>query len=148
MRRFDPDPRLQNLLNNLERLLDADFRSGSQLAYKPKSISRMGRHGSRKSSPELPTQSRRQVRRRIEHMRVAPEKNIGTRVPQVLLRCLERYPRFHHLCRPQLPQETPGDVRKAKLLRSRLNAPAEKILVPDRIGLHGLALLNAILVEI
>jgi hypothetical protein len=25
MRRFDPDPRLQHLLNNLERLIETDF---------------------------------------------------------------------------------------------------------------------------
>jgi len=75
-------PAPPNLLNNLERLIDAVFRRGSQLAYKPKLISRVGRHGSRKSSSERPTQRRRrQVRRRIEHMRVDPEKNIGTRVP-------------------------------------------------------------------
>ena len=74
MRQFDPDPRLQYLLNNLERLIDADFRRGSQLAYKPSGPSREP-----KIRPELSTQRRRrQVRRRIEHMRVAPEKALST----------------------------------------------------------------------
>jgi hypothetical protein len=33
-----------------------------------------------------------------------------------------------------MAEKTPGDVRKAEFLRDRLNAPGEKIFVPDRSG--------------
>src|SRR6266852_5276131 len=41
-------------------------------------------------------------------------------------------------------EETPRDARKAELVCHRLNTPGQKGLVPDRTGLHGLALLNAV----
>lgn len=69
-------------------------------------------------------------------MRVEAEKNIGTRVAKAFLRCLERYPRLHHLYCPPMPQETPRNVRKAKLVGDRLDHPTEKLFVPERTGLH------------
>jgi hypothetical protein len=39
-----------------------------------------------------------------------------------------------------VPEETPGDVRKAEFVCHRLDTPLQKSLVPDRTGLPGLAL--------
>jgi hypothetical protein len=91
----------------------------------------MSNHRSGKSAPELtPEHLRRHVRRRIENMRVELEKNIGSLVPQEGHTCL------HHMYRSPVPEQTPrGDVRKAKLVGHRLNAPGQKIFVPDRTGL-------------
>jgi hypothetical protein len=96
----------------------------------------MGSHRSGKSAPKLTTERlRRHVRRRVEDMRVELEKNIGSRVPQAFLRCLEGHTCLHHLCLSPVSEKTPRDVRKAKLVRHRLNAPGQKIFVPDRTGL-------------
>ncbi len=96
----------------------------------------MGSHRSGKSPPKLTTKRlRSHVRRRVEDMRVELEKNVGSRVSQAFLHCLEGHTCLHHLCRSPVPEKTPRDVWKAKLVRHRLNAPGQKIFVPDRTSL-------------
>ena len=108
MRQFDPDPRLQHLLNNLERLVQAGFSPWQPIGEKPKLINRVGSHASRKSTRQLPTQRFCcHVRRSIEDVRVEAEKNIGARVAKAFLRCLERYP------------EPPGTRRRAQYRHQR-----------------------------
>ena len=41
-------------------------------------------------------------------------------------------------------QETPGDMRQAEPVRDRLDMPGKEMLMPDRTGLHDLALLDAV----
>jgi hypothetical protein len=67
-------------------------------------------------------------------MGIELEKNVGARVSKALLRCLDRHTTFHHLRGSPVAEKTPGDVREAEFLRDRLNAPGEKILMPDRTG--------------
>jgi hypothetical protein len=77
-------------------------------------------------------------------MRVRLEKNVGTGVTKALLHCLDRNQLLHHLGRSAMPEETPGDMRRAELVCDRLEAPLEECLVPDWAGLHGFALLSAV----
>ena len=43
-----------------------------------------------------------------------------------------------------MPQETPGDMRQAEPVRDRMDMPVAEMLMPDRIGLHDLGLLDAV----
>jgi hypothetical protein len=139
MRRFDPGPRLQ-ILNNLPQLKPEDTYSGCQygcqLALQSSLASCWGSCGSRTSTAQLSTQGLgRQVRRFVQDMSVELEKNVGARVSKALLRRLDWHASFHHPRRPPVAEKTPSKMWKTELPRNRLNAPGEKIFVPDRSGL-------------
>gem|GEM_PF-7106266 len=65
-------------------------------------------------------------------MGVELEKNVRARVSKALLRRLDGHTSFLHLRGLPVTEKTPGDVRKIEFLRDRLNAPGEKVLMPDR----------------
>ncbi len=118
MRRFDPGPRL----HTSQQLTTIDSRDcilwlpiGAFIVLSP--LPGQG------LAAQLSTQGlRRQARRFVQEMNAELEKNVGARVSKALLRRLDwnmsfRYPR----CSP-VPQKTPRDLRKPKLLHYRMKS--------------------------
>jgi hypothetical protein len=111
MRRFDPDPRLQNLLKNLERLIKADFLPWHPIRQPTNIYALINQPRGQLRGPkipELPTQRLcRDVCRCIENMCVDLRRISGRECPRRSNAALRGHTCLHHLCRSPVPGETP-----------------------------------------